>query len=192
MGCTDRELETLLADIEPDRAERKEAWKGDASTSGREAVCAFANDLPDHGRPGILFVGAEDDGTPSGLTVTDELLCTLAAIRTDGNILPPPSILVEKRPLCGVEMAVVTVQPPDAPPVRYKGRIEAGLLPDDSVGGRANADDPRHIGPGCVNAGLDARSVCAIPADRRDANDRPDTRRGPYRRPPRTGTAPDR
>lgn len=123
MRYTDEELENLLDNIESDLSERKESWKGDAPDTGRKAVCAFANDLPDHRKPGILFIGAKNDGIPSNLPITDELLCTLSDIRTDGNILPPPSILVEKRTLKESDMAVVTVQPSDTPPVRYKGRI---------------------------------------------------------------------
>jgi ATP-dependent DNA helicase RecG len=119
----DQELESLLANTESDLVERKESWRGDAPEAGRQAVCAFANDLSDHRRPGVLFVGAKDDGTPSGLLIDDELLRTLADIRTDGNTLPPPCILVEKRVLRGAEVAVVTVQPSDAPPVRYRGRF---------------------------------------------------------------------
>ncbi|MDP2992894.1 MAG: ATP-binding protein [Deltaproteobacteria bacterium] len=133
MRYTDEQLEALLADIESDLAERKESWKGDAPDTGRQAVCAFANDLPDHRRPGVLFVGARDDGSPSNLPITDELLRTLSDIRTDGNIGPLPSILVEKRTLKGAEMAVVTVQPSDAPPVRYKGRIWVRIGPRRAV-----------------------------------------------------------
>jgi ATP-dependent DNA helicase RecG len=120
---SDAELESLLDDIESDLTERKESWKGDSPDTGRQAVCAFANDLPDHRRPGVLFVGAKDDGTPSGLSITDERLRQLSDIKTDGNILRLPSLLVENRILKGSEIAVVTVQPADSPPVRYKGRI---------------------------------------------------------------------
>ena len=133
MTHTDQELEALLEDIESDLAERKESWKGDAPEKGRQAVCAYANDFPDHRKAGVLFVGAKDDGTPSGLRITDELLRTLSDIRTDGNTLPPPSIVVEKRILRGAEMAVVTVQPSDAPPVRYKGRIWIRIGPRRSL-----------------------------------------------------------
>lgn len=133
MKYTDGQLEALLADIESDLAERKESWKGSAPETGRQAVCAFANDLPDHRRPGVLFVGASDDGTPSNLNITDELLRTLSDIRTDGNTLPPPSIVVEKRTLRGAEIAVVTVLPSDTPPVRYKGRIWIRTGPRRSV-----------------------------------------------------------
>jgi len=133
MTYTDKELETLLVNNESDLAERKESWQGDAPEKGRQAVCAFANDLPDHRKAGVLFVGVKDDGTPSGLKITDELLRTLSDIRTDGNILPPPSIVVEKRMIRGAEIAVVIVKPSDAPPVRYKGRIWVRIGPRRSV-----------------------------------------------------------
>lgn len=137
---TDAELEALLGDLESDLAERKALWKGNAPVSGREAVCAFANDLPDRRRPGVLFVGAMDDGAPSGLRVTDELLRALSDIRTDGNVLPPPSLTVEKRVLRGAEMAVVIVQPSDTPPVRYRGRICVRIGPRKGI---ASAQDER-------------------------------------------------
>jgi ATP-dependent DNA helicase RecG len=120
----DASLEALLLDLESDRVERKQSFKGDAPTTVREAVCAFANDLPGHGAPGVVFIGARDDGQPAaGFSVSDELLRQLADIKTDGNILPPPALLVEKRRLSGAEVAVITVWPCDTPPARFKGRI---------------------------------------------------------------------
>jgi len=133
MKYTDDQLEVLLTDIESDLTERKESWKGDAPEKGRQAVCAFANDLPDHRRPGVLFVGAKDDGTPCNLNITDELLRTLSDIRTDGNTLPPPSIVVEKRNLKGSEIAVVTVHPSNSPPVRFRGRVWIRVGPRRAV-----------------------------------------------------------
>jgi ATP-dependent DNA helicase RecG len=67
------ELERLLVDLESELVERKESFKT-VSERVREAVCAFANDLPDHRRAGIVFIGAKDDGVPSGLAITDDLL----------------------------------------------------------------------------------------------------------------------
>ena len=136
----DNELERLLPDIESDLVERKETWSGEAPEKGRQAVCAFANDLSDHRIPGVLFVGAKDDGTPSGLEVTDRLLQTLSDIKTDGNILPPPTILVEKRILQNKDLAVVTVLPADAPPVRFKGRIWIRIGPRRGI---ATSQDER-------------------------------------------------
>jgi len=120
---TDQELLALLNDTESDRAERKQSLDGSAPKKGRQAICAFANDLPNHNEPGVLFIGANDDGTPYNLSVTDEMLRSLADMRSDGNILPLPALLVEKRMLKGAEMAVVTVMPSDMPPVKYEGRI---------------------------------------------------------------------
>ena len=119
---SDDELLFLLCDAESDRVERKRSFKNEADKA-RQAVCAFANDLPNHCKPGVLFIGVEDNGEPSGLHITDELLRSLADIRDDGNILPLPVITVEKRILKGTEIAVVTVMPSDSTPVRYKGQI---------------------------------------------------------------------
>ncbi|MFN0180496.1 MAG: ATP-binding protein [Gemmatimonadales bacterium] len=132
-GYTDGELESLLRAGESDLAERKESWAGDAPTKGREAVCGFANDLPNHRKPGVLFVGVRDDGMPCGLPITDQLLQPLSDLKTDGNILPLPSLLVERRSLFGVDVAVVTVLPADSPPVRFKGRIHVRVGPRRAV-----------------------------------------------------------
>jgi ATP-dependent DNA helicase RecG len=115
----DRELESMLTDIESDRVERKES--AHFRDRIREAICAFANDLPDHRGPGVVFVGAKDDGTAAGLVVDDGLLLDLASLRDDGAILPLPSMTVEKRALRGGDMAVIIVHPSEAPPVRVRG-----------------------------------------------------------------------
>jgi ATP-dependent DNA helicase RecG len=137
---TYQELETLLRDVESDTVERKESLAGQAPDTIRQAICAFANDLPDHRKPGVVFVGARDDGSCAGLPITDQLLLTLANMKTDGNILPIPSISVEKRTLAGCELAIVTVQPSDAPPVQYKGRIWVRTGPWRAI---ASAQDER-------------------------------------------------
>jgi ATP-dependent DNA helicase RecG len=117
----DRELEVLLADIESDRVERKESLANPDRVA--EAICAFANDLPGNAQSGVLFIGARDDGSCAGLRVTENVLLNLAGFRSDGNIQPIPSLVVQKRVLRGCELAVAIVQPSDAPPVRYRGRV---------------------------------------------------------------------
>jgi ATP-dependent DNA helicase RecG len=113
---------------------------GSAPTSVREAVCAFANDLPGSGASGVVFVGVKDNGDPIGLPIGDELLRQLADIKTDGNIVPLPSMFVEKRTLKNGELAVITVLPSDSPPVRYKGAIHIRTGPRK---GLATAQDER-------------------------------------------------
>jgi ATP-dependent DNA helicase RecG len=137
---SDEEMLALLSNTESDRSERKESWTGDVPKKAREAVCAFVNDLPNHGLPGVLFIGAKDDGSSSGLEITDRLLQTLADIKTDGRILPPPTLTVEQRELGGTAMAVVTVWPADAPPVRFDGRTWIRVGPSRRT---ASAQDER-------------------------------------------------
>ena len=116
---TDQELEQLLDDIESDRVEQKESVAdGDKI---RQAICAFANDLPGHDQPGVLFVGVDDAGRAVGLNVTDQMLQDLAAMRGDGNILPFPSLDVQKRTLKGNDVAVVLVHPSNSPPRQVQG-----------------------------------------------------------------------
>lgn len=141
---TDEELLALIRNMESDRAERKETWRGNAPEKGRQAICAFANDLPNHGKPGVLFIGIQDNGSPAGsdFIVTDDLLLTLADIKTDGKITPPPTMTVDKRFLLGRDVAVVTVWPADAPPVRLDGRIWIRTGPRR---GQASAQDERML-----------------------------------------------
>lgn len=58
----DEELTALLDDLESDRVERKSTWSASAAGKVREAVCALANDLPGHAKPGVVFIGAQEIG----------------------------------------------------------------------------------------------------------------------------------
>lgn len=138
---TDAELLQIIEDDESDRVEFKESLSGDdAPVKIREAICAFANDLPNHEEPGFVFVGVKKDKTIVGLRVTDELLRQLADMKTDGNIVPPPSLTVEKRVLGGQDVAIVKAEPSNSPPVRYKGMIHVRTGPRRGI---ATAQDER-------------------------------------------------
>lgn len=135
------QLEAMMTELESDQVERKESMRGGAPDGVREAVCAFANDLPGHGSPGVVFLGVRDNGVPvEHFAVTDELLRQLADIKTDGNIVPPPTLFVEKRTLHGHDVAVIEVLPCDTPPARFKGRIHVRWGPRK---GLATAQDER-------------------------------------------------
>lgn len=129
------EIKKLLADLESDRVERT------ASTTNTdkfaEAICSFSNDLPNHQKPGYLFVGVTNDGLPSGVDVSDQLLQNLAAIRSDGNVQPLPRMNVEKVLIDGAAIAVVEVFPSDLPPVRYKGRVHIRVGPRRGIASEA-------------------------------------------------------
>lgn len=129
---TKMELITLLADMESARIERTISVNNTDKFS--QAVCAFANDIPNTGKPGYLVVGADDKtGKPVGMNVTDQLLLNLGGLRSDGNILPLPVIAVEKFSLDGGEVAVVEVLPSDMPPVRYKGQVWVRIGPRKAI-----------------------------------------------------------
>lgn len=94
-----------------------------------EAICAFANDLPNSRKNGYLIIGANDDGSFSGLKVDDALLKRIAAIRSDGNILPIPSMVVERFEYPEGDLLVAEVKPSELPPVRYRGRTFVRIGP---------------------------------------------------------------
>lgn len=118
---TEQELKELIAQHEADRIEFTISTKDTDKFS--EAVCAFANDLPKHDRPGHLVIGVDDNGRYAGISISDQLLRNLGGLRDDGNIQPLPAISVEKIVTAQGEVAVITVQPALLPPVRYKGRV---------------------------------------------------------------------
>ena len=118
---SDAELEHLMADVESDFVEPKES-----AADGRRIrrnICAFANDLPGNGRPGVVLVGVRDDGSCASVPIDDDLLVRLSNIHGEGDILPLPSMTVQKRRLNGCDVAVVAVEPSADPPVRYRGRV---------------------------------------------------------------------
>jgi ATP-dependent DNA helicase RecG len=83
-----------------------------------------------------------DDGACANLPIDDRLLFTLADQRSNGNIQPFPEITVQKRILNGCEMAVVIVEPSDAPPVRYRGRVCIRVGPRRAI---ATQQEERHL-----------------------------------------------
>ena len=117
---TKEEIKELLHSTETYRVERT-ASTGDMDKF-QEAICAFSNDLPNSRQKGYLILGAFDNGTLSGLKVTDALLKKISAIRSDGNILPLPVMSVERFEFPEGDLLVAEVTPSELPPVRYRGR----------------------------------------------------------------------
>jgi ATP-dependent DNA helicase RecG len=118
----EQELRKMLADLESDQIERTTSTKD--TDKFCQAICAFANDMPAHNSPGYLVIGARDtDGTVEGVNVTDSLLRQLSDCADSGQIVPLPSITVQKKSLTEGDIAVVEVRPSDMPPIRYRGRV---------------------------------------------------------------------
>lgn len=128
---TEQELRALATDMESDRIERTISMTD--TDKFCQAICAFANDFPNHQLPGYLLIGVKDDGTVAGLTIEDKLLQSLGNFRSNGNILPLPAMTVDRIATANGAVAVITVFPSDQPPVRYKGRIYIRVGPRKAI-----------------------------------------------------------
>lgn len=142
MSRTDDELRSMLTDLESDQVERKESLSSSTRDRVNQAICAFANDLPDYGTSGVVFIGATDDGRVGGMTITDQLLLDLAGMRDRGQILPLPEMVVRKLAVEDAHVAVVEVQPSPSPPIRFDGRVWIRVGPRRAV---ASADEERRL-----------------------------------------------
>lgn len=80
----DENVLKLILSGESEQVERKEQLKN-KKPEVCQAICAFANDFPRTGRPGVVVIGQRDDGAPRGLPITDALLLELADLRTNGG-----------------------------------------------------------------------------------------------------------
>jgi len=133
-----KEVRELLADLESDLIERTISIKEDKLGP---AVCALSNDFPNHRQPGYILLGVNDDGSLAGMTWPDDKLQSIGGVKTNGNVLPQPSIIVSQvfRFPEG-EVVVVQVNPSLYPPVRYDGRcwIRTGPRRD-----KASVDEER-------------------------------------------------
>ena len=118
---TETELRTLLTAFEDEHVERTRAF--DRADKIGQAVCAFANDFSGSGEAGYLLLGVEDDGRISGRRIDDGRWASLGGLKTDGNLLPPPSMSMEKHSLAEGDVIAIKVFPSAYPPIRYDGDV---------------------------------------------------------------------
>lgn len=164
---SDAQLESLLSGGESALVERKRNAKGRNKICRN--ICAFANDLAGAGKPGVIFIGAEDDGSCAGIRIDDTLLQILAQMRGNGNILPLPTMAVEKKIFAGCELAVIQVEPAENPPVRYEGRVWVKVGPTVQ---QASAEEERRLSERqqARNLSFDMRPVTGATLDDLDDN----------------------
>jgi ATP-dependent DNA helicase RecG len=128
---TTDELKAMMLDMESDRIERTISFK---EAKLGPATCAFSNDFANHKKPGYILLGVNDDGSVNGMTIEDEELQKIGNIKSNGNVLPQPSLVVSTvYRLDGGDVVVVEVQPSSYPPVRYDGRCWIRIGPRKSM-----------------------------------------------------------
>ena len=115
----------------------------------QEAICAFSNDMPGYRKKGYLLIGVKNNGELSGLKVDDELLKSISALRSTGNILPLPVMHCEKVEMKGGDVLVVEVTPSFNTPVRYRGRTFIRIGPRRDV---ASLEEERILTERCTDS----------------------------------------
>lgn len=132
---TKETLQQLLHSTETYRVERTTSTT--STDKFCEAICAFANDMPNSHEKGYLIIGAHDDGKLSGLKVDDALITSIASLRSSGNILPLPVMSVERFCFPDGDVLVAEVSPSLIPPVRYRGRVFIRIGPRRDIASEA-------------------------------------------------------
>lgn len=117
---TQDKVRELLVDMESDLIERTISIK---ENKLGPAVCALSNDFPNHKQPGYILLGVNDDGKLAGMKWTDDELQAIGNVKTNGNVLPQPSLVVSPVfKFAEGDVVVIQVTPSSYPPVRYDGR----------------------------------------------------------------------
>lgn len=116
---SEEQVKLLIRDLESDRIERTVSFQ---ERKLGPVVCALSNDFPVNRQPGYILLGVNDDGSPGGLTIGDKELQQIGGVKTNGNVLPQPSLTVSAVfKFEGGDVVVVEVRPSLYPPVRYDG-----------------------------------------------------------------------
>lgn len=150
--------EKLLDFLKEEESEYIEKCESPKSTDKiAKVICAFSNDLANRKNPSVIFIGINDNGEYTDLSVRDEMLRNIASIRSDGNLQPFPVIDIKKLSIKQYKIIIVQVNPTENPPMRYKNccwvrigpsvrraseeeekilleRRQAGSLPEDMKG----------------------------------------------------------
>jgi len=140
MRLSDETLAEIFHLPESERIERKESVND--SDKICHAICAFANDLPASGQPGVVIIGQRDDLSCASLTIDAKLLEKIGHWRSTGKFQPFPMMSVERREIEGCTLAIITVAPSINTPVRYEERIWIRVGPRQST---ASAEEERRL-----------------------------------------------
>lgn len=142
--ASDEAIAQLIAAGESYRCEFKSelSSKGDGKEKICRTICAFANDINASEAFGVIALGVNDDGTPSGLTIDDALEQKILSIRGEGKIIPFPSFVTVRRMYLGQAILCIEVQASVSTPVKFDQRtwVRPGSRTD-----QASAEEERRL-----------------------------------------------
>jgi ATP-dependent DNA helicase RecG len=141
-NASDEAIAQLIEAGESFRCERKRNLTGNVKEKVRETICALLNDITNSNQLAVIAIGVNDDGSLSGLEITDQLELEIQDIRGEGKIIPIPTFSTKRRIYRGRQILCVEVSPAISTPVKYDGRI--WVRPGNS-NRRATADDERRL-----------------------------------------------
>ena len=117
------ELRELLGGPENEFVERKRGFDEAGSRGLLQTVCAFANDYPERGKPGVIFIGADNNsGRPVAGQIEEGLLNQLAGLREDPKFSAPLVLNPSRVSGEGGEVAALQVAPSNSPPIKFRQR----------------------------------------------------------------------
>lgn len=132
------DLATTLGTEETPALEFKESAKD--SKAIHQAICAFANDLPNIGG-GDLLIGVNKKGIAlDDVDTSDRTLLALTDIRDSGKIIDRPVMVVDRANFQGKTIIRISVKASNTPPVRLDGTVWVRPGPTTR---RAGRDDER-------------------------------------------------
>jgi ATP-dependent DNA helicase RecG len=153
---TEELLKELMRETESDRIERTTSFREDKLGP---AVCALSNDFPNHKLPGFVLLGVNDDGTVNGMSIGDEELQKIGNIKSNGNVLPQPTMAVSPvYKINGGDVVAIKVTPSLYPPVRFDGRCWIRVGPRKS---KASLEEERIL---TERRASNARTYDLVPA----------------------------
>ena len=124
MAVSDIEFTALIQADESFRCERKADFSSkDNKEKICRTICAFANDISDSRLVGVIALGVSNDGSHSGLEITDALESEVLNIRGEGKIVPFPSFVCKRQSYLGKTILRIEVTPAVSTPVKYDGRV---------------------------------------------------------------------
>lgn len=117
---TEEFVQSLLRDFESDWIERTVSIRDDKLGP---AICAYSNDFPNHKHAGYILLGVKDNGEIAGMTWSDDQLQSIGNIKSNGKVLPQPSLVISQVfKFEEGEVVAIEVKPSSYPPVRFDGR----------------------------------------------------------------------